>query len=46
MNWLIKSFAQIPILKGDCDHHLIRASMVFIYLIFGIRSGLNTRRRD
>lgn len=35
MNWLIKSFAQIPILKGDFDHHLIRASMVFIYLIFG-----------
>lgn len=35
MNWLILRLAKLRILNGDFDHHLIRASMVFIYFIFG-----------
>lgn len=35
MNWLYNQLAKTRILKGDFDHHLIRASMVFTYFIFG-----------
>jgi uncharacterized membrane protein YkgB len=35
MNSLIKSVAKSGLFKGDLDYHFIRASMVFIFLIFG-----------
>jgi len=35
MNWLIERLARMRLFQGDMDHHLIRASMVFIYFIFG-----------
>jgi uncharacterized membrane protein YkgB len=35
MNSLIKILAKSGLLKGDLDLHLVRASMVFIFLIFG-----------
>ena len=35
MNRLIARIAKMPLFNGDMDNHLVRASMVFIYLIFG-----------
>lgn len=35
MNSLIKILAKSGLLKGDLDYHLIRASMVLIFLLFG-----------
>lgn len=35
MNWLINLFARMRIFKGDLDNHLVRASMVIIYFMFG-----------
>jgi uncharacterized membrane protein YkgB len=35
MNSLIKLMAKSGLLKGDLDYHLVRASMVLIYLLFG-----------
>ena len=35
MNDLIKTLSNSPLLKGDLDYKLIRASMVVIYLFFG-----------
>jgi uncharacterized membrane protein YkgB len=35
MNSLIKVLAKSRLLKGDLDYHLVRASMVLIYLLFG-----------
>jgi len=35
MNSLIKILAKSSLLKGDLDYHLLRASMVLIYLLFG-----------
>src|SRR6202035_6057161 len=35
MNSLIKLMARSGLLKGDLDYHLVRASMVLIYLLFG-----------
>src|SRR5499433_2289001 len=35
MNRLINLLAKIGILKNDLDYHLIRASMVIIFLFFG-----------
>ena len=35
MNSFIKVLAKSRLLKGDLDYHLIRASMVLIYLLFG-----------
>jgi uncharacterized membrane protein YkgB len=35
MNFLIKILARSGLLKGDLDYHLIRASMVLIFLLFG-----------
>jgi uncharacterized membrane protein YkgB len=35
MNSLIKVLARSALLKGDLDYHLVRGSMVFIFLIFG-----------
>jgi uncharacterized membrane protein YkgB len=35
MNWLVKVMARFGLLKNDLDYHLIRASMVIIFLFFG-----------
>lgn len=35
MNWLIYRLAKMRIFQGDLDNQLVRASMVFIYFIFG-----------
>jgi uncharacterized membrane protein YkgB len=35
MNSLIKVLAKSRLLKGDLDYHLVRASMVLIFLLFG-----------
>jgi uncharacterized membrane protein YkgB len=35
MNWLIHLLARMRIFKGDLDNHLVRASMVIIYFMFG-----------
>jgi uncharacterized membrane protein YkgB len=35
MNSLIKTLAKSRLLKGDLDYHLVRASMVLIFLLFG-----------
>ena len=35
MNALIKVLAKSVLLKGDLDYHLVRASMVLIFLFFG-----------
>jgi len=35
MNTLIKILAKSGLLKGDLDHHLVRASMVLIFVLFG-----------
>src|SRR5438093_11842654 len=35
MNSLIKILARSGLLKGDLDYHLVRASMVLVFLLFG-----------
>src|ERR1700751_1402409 len=35
MNALINILARSPLLKGDLDFHLVRGSMVLIFLLFG-----------
>ena len=35
MNWLISILTKLGLLKNDLDFHLIRASMVIIFLFFG-----------
>ena len=35
MNYLIKMLARSPLLKGNLDLHLVRGSMVLIFLLFG-----------
>jgi uncharacterized membrane protein YkgB len=35
MNSLIKNLARSRLFKGDLDYHLVRASMVLIFLLFG-----------
>jgi uncharacterized membrane protein YkgB len=35
MNWLISAFIKLGLLKEDLDYHLIRASMVVLFLFFG-----------
>jgi uncharacterized membrane protein YkgB len=35
MNYLIKILARSRLLEGDLDYHLLRASMVLIFLLFG-----------
>src|SRR4029077_8933281 len=35
MNSLIKILARSGLLKGDLDYHLVRASMVLIFFLFG-----------
>ena len=35
MNWLIDRLTKSRLFQGDLDNHLVRASMVFLYFIFG-----------
>jgi uncharacterized membrane protein YkgB len=35
MNFLVKTLARSGLLKGDLDLHLVRGSMVLIFLLFG-----------
>ena len=35
MNYLVKVLARSRLLKGDLDLHLVRGSMVLIFLLFG-----------
>ena len=35
MNWLINALTKLGLLKEDLDYHLIRASMVLLFLFFG-----------
>ena len=35
MNSLIRTFAKSGLFKSDLDYHLVRASMVLIFLLFG-----------
>jgi len=35
MNYLVKVLARSRLLKGDLDLHLMRGSMVLIFLLFG-----------
>jgi uncharacterized membrane protein YkgB len=35
MNSLVKALAKSRLLQGDLDYHLVRASMVLIFLLFG-----------
>jgi len=35
MNWLIDRLSRMRIFNGDLDNHLVRASMVVIYFMFG-----------
>lgn len=35
MNSLIGRIAKIGLFQGDIDNHLVRASMIFIYFMFG-----------
>src|SRR5215831_19248697 len=35
MNTLIKILTKSGLLKGDLDYHLVRASMVLIFVLFG-----------
>src|SRR5207237_9720866 len=35
MNWFISAFIKLGLLKEDLDYHLIRASMVVLFLFFG-----------
>jgi len=47
MNSLINTLTKLGLLKDDLDYHLIRASMVIVFLFFlVIRNALSMRRRD
>ena len=35
MDSLIKTLARSRLLTGDLDYHLVRASMVLVFLLFG-----------
>jgi uncharacterized membrane protein YkgB len=41
MNRLMKGLIKSGILDGDLDYHLIRASMVIIFLFFGYQKWFN-----
>jgi hypothetical protein len=46
MNALIQILAKSGLLTKDLDYHLIRASMVLIFLALATRNGSPTRRRS
>src|SRR3989441_10905981 len=35
MNWLINALIKLGLLKDDLDYHLVRATMVVLFLFFG-----------
>ena len=37
MSTLIKILARSRLFRGDLDYHLVRASMVLVFLLFGYR---------
>ena len=41
MNSLIKILTRSALFKGDLDYHLVRASMVLIFLLFGYQKWFN-----
>ena len=41
MNFVTKTLIQLGILRDDIDYHVVRASMVFIFLIFGYQKWFN-----
>jgi uncharacterized membrane protein YkgB len=41
MNWLINVLKKLGLLKGDLDYHLIRATMVIVFLFFGYQKWFN-----
>jgi hypothetical protein len=45
MQYITNLLVRMGILRDDLDYHLIRASMVIIYLFLGIRNGSNMKRR-
>src|SRR5437016_8528824 len=45
MNSLIKILARSGRLKGDLDYHLVRASMVLIYVLFGYQKWFDYEAR-
>src|SRR2546425_8875853 len=38
MNWLIDALTKLGLLTDDLDYHLIRASMVVLFLFFGYQT--------
>jgi hypothetical protein len=36
MNWLISALTKLGLLKEDLEYHLIQASMVLLFLFFGV----------
>ena len=45
MNSVINILTKLGLLKDDLDYHLIRASMVILFLFLDIRNGSSTKRR-
>jgi len=43
MNYLIRLFDRLGILASEIDYHLIRASMVLIFLFFGYQKVVRVR---
>ena len=41
MNYLINKAAKLDVFKGDLDYHLIRASMVIVFILFGYQKWWN-----
>jgi uncharacterized membrane protein YkgB len=45
MNTLIKSLARSRLFQGDFDYHLVRASMVLIFVLFGYQKWFDYEAR-
>lgn len=45
MSILIKSLTRMGLLKDDLDYHLIRASIVILYFVFGYQKCLITKHK-
>jgi uncharacterized membrane protein YkgB len=46
MSYLIKMLTRMGLLKDDLDYHLMRASMVLIFALFGYQKWFDMRRRS
>jgi len=44
MNWLINALTKLGLLNEDLDYHLIRASMVLLFLFFGYQQWQDVAR--